>query len=86
MAAGGPGDHPLTDIVRFNLNVYNRSCDNLVREISKYVSLRDLFEMFDWIDNFSATDKQLEKFEKELRLKLSLLKKQAADSGWEIKD
>ena len=86
MPAGGPADHPLTDIVRFNLDVYNKSCDELVREISKYVSLQDLFEMFDWIDNFSATKKQLEKFEKELSVKLLELKKQASDNGWEIKD
>lgn len=86
MAAGGLGDHPLTDIVRFNLEVYNNRCDELVREISKYVSLQDLFEMFDWFDNFTATDKQLERFEKALRLKLKELKKHATDSRWELDD
>ena len=63
MAAGQPTDHPLTDIVKFNFDVYNKTCDDLFREISKYVSLQDLFEMFDWFDNFSASKSDLAKFE-----------------------
>lgn len=74
MAAGGPGDHPLTDIVNFNLEVYNKECDGLIREISKLVSLNQLYEMFDWFDNFSATESQLENFEVVLNEKLEKLK------------
>jgi hypothetical protein len=85
MAAGGPTDHPLTDIVRFNLEVYNKTCDELVKEISKYVSLQDLFGMFDWVDNFSASKSDLDKFEKQLRNKLQELKNEAINNGWEIK-
>lgn len=84
MAAGGPTDHPLTDIVRYNLEVYNKTCDGLVREISKYVSLQDLFEMFDWFDNFSASKSDLEKFEIQLNEKLAELKNEAHKNGWEI--
>jgi len=36
MGTGGPEDHPLTDILRFNLSVYNDKCGNLKREIAKY--------------------------------------------------
>ena len=63
MAAGGPHDHPLTDIVKFKLKVYNEVCDQSVREISKLVSMNELYEMFDWCDNFSATKSQLKNFE-----------------------
>jgi len=84
MAAGGPGDHPLTDIVKFNLEVYNENCDKLVREISKFVSFQELYEMFDWFDNFSATKKQLKNFENELNIKLNELKLQAQKNGYEI--
>lgn len=84
MAAGGPGDHPLTDIVNFNLKVYNSECDELVRQISKLVSKHELYEMFDWFDNFSATESQLEKFEIELKKKLENLKEKAKSDGWEV--
>ena len=85
MAAGGPGDHPLTDIVRFNFEVvYNEKCDNLVKEISKFVSIQELYEMFDWFDNFSATKNQLDKFEIELKSKLEELKQKARENGLEI--
>ena len=84
MAAGGPHDHPLTDIVNFKLKVYNEICDQLVREISKLVSMNELYEMFDWFDNFSATKSQLENFEIELNIKLENLKANAKINGWEI--
>lgn len=85
MAAGGPGDHPLTDIVNYNLEVYNRECDRLIREISKYLSLDRLFEIFEWKDNLSITSKQLTEFELILEKKLSELKEQAIKNGWELR-
>mgnify|MGYP003578378787 CR=1 FL=1 len=84
MAAGGPYDHPLTDIVNFNLKVYNEECDELIRQISKLVSMNQLYEMFDWFDNFSATETQLENFKVELNEKLEKLKANAKNNGWEI--
>ncbi|SDL51929.1 hypothetical protein SAMN04488034_1232 [Salinimicrobium catena] len=85
MAAGGPADHPLTDILIYNLDVYNKKCDDLVRQISKFVSIHTLFEMFDWFDNFSATEEQLIEFEKVLSLKLNELQSLAESNGWEKK-
>lgn len=84
MAAGGPGDHPLTDIMNFNLKVYNKECDELIREISKLVSMNELYEMFDWFDNFSATESQLENFEVELKERMEKLKVNAKTNGWEV--
>jgi hypothetical protein len=84
MAAGGPGDHPLTDIIRFNLDVYNKNCDSLIREISKFVSLDNLFEMYDWFGNQSPQNSQNDKFEIELREKLQELREKAKNDGWEI--
>ncbi|EKT4550760.1 hypothetical protein JE952_002416 [Flavobacterium psychrophilum] len=83
MAAGGPGDHPITDIINFNLKVYNKECDELIKEISKLVSMNQLYEMFDWFDNFSATKSKLKNFEIELNKKLEKLKANAKDKGWE---
>jgi hypothetical protein len=86
MAAGGPGDHPLTDIINFNLNVYNKECDELIRQISKYTSINQLYEMFNWFDNFYITELQLKEFEITLKLKLDELIKNAKDNGWENKN
>ena len=85
MAAGGPGDHPLTDILKYNFDVYNKKCDQLVREISKFVSIQTLYEMFDWIDNLSATEEQLIEFERALSHKLDELRSLAESNGWEKK-
>ncbi|MDB9954025.1 hypothetical protein OAD49_00500 [Flavobacteriaceae bacterium] len=35
VVAGGPGDHPLNDILHYNLDVYCKECDALIRDISK---------------------------------------------------
>ena len=84
MPAGGPGDHPLTDIVNFKLEVYNPECDELIRQLSKLVSMNQLYEMFDWFDNFSVTPNQLKNFEILLREKLEKVKVDALNNGWEI--
>ena len=85
MAAGGPGDHPLTDVLRYNFEVYNKECDDLIREISKYISIDDLFQSFEWFDNFKTEQIQLDEFKIKLLEKLNLLKNKAIENGWEIK-
>lgn len=67
MAAGGPGDHPLSDILNFDHLVYNEKCDALVKELSKYLSNHDLYLMFDWFEP------QLADFEIRLSKKLEEL-------------
>jgi hypothetical protein len=84
MPAGGPGDHPLTDILRFNLDVYSKTCDSLIREISKFTSFDDLYEMFDWFNISSDSKYKLEEFELQLKAKLSELREKAKNDGWEI--
>jgi len=84
MAAGGPGDHPLTDILRFNFEVYNKECDDLIKEISKYISIEELFQSFEWIDNFHAEQIQLNEFKIKLLEKLDNLKNKTIENGWEI--
>ena len=83
MVAGGAGDHPLTDIIRFNLDVYSKNCDSLIREISKLVSLNDLFDMFDWFDISKDSKSKVEEFELLLKAKLQELREKARNDGWE---
>ena len=50
MAAGGKGDHPLNDILHYNLEVYSKKCDSLIRDISKLIDKNSMLEMIDWFD------------------------------------
>jgi len=69
MAAGGPGDHPLKDILHFQMNVYDEECDNLIRELSKYVPENILYQSIDWSTAFNSNEAVLKD------LKIELLKK-----------
>lgn len=57
MGAGGPGDHPLSDILYHKMLVYNQQCDELILKISKLVPFSKLGEMYDLPDSFSMTQK-----------------------------
>jgi hypothetical protein len=84
MAAGGPGDHPLTDVVKYNIDVFNQQCDTLIREIAKFVSLYELSEMFDWFSITTNSKSELEEFEIQLKVKLQELREKAEKGGWEL--
>jgi hypothetical protein len=82
MAAGGPNDHPLFDVIDYNLTVYGTVCDELIKQISTFVSRDDMYEMYDWFDDNRLN--KLQEFEVELRTKLDELKQRAKSNGWEI--
>lgn len=75
MAAGGPGDHPLKDILHLELNVYDAECDNLIRELAKYISENELHESIDWSTAFNITESKLQDFKAELSKRLLALKR-----------
>lgn len=79
MDAGGPGDHPLKDILHFNMNVYDRECDTIIRELSKYISEDELYESIDWFSTFSMNESQLDDFKVKLSRKLIALKNIAGE-------
>jgi hypothetical protein len=81
MAAGGPGDHPLSDITHYRLVVYGEPIDGLVRDIARYVSPHILEAMFDW-----WTPPPKDQFETMLRSRLAELRSEAERAGWEPKD
>lgn len=78
MAAGGPGDHPLKDILYFDMNVYDDECDNIIKELSKYISEDELYESIDWFSTFSMNKSQLLDFKFMLSEKLMFLKNQSS--------
>jgi len=81
MANGKKGDHPITDILNHNLEVFSPKIDNLIREIAKLVPNYRLRDMFDWF-HLPA----LEEFEQQLQKKLEELNQEAKDSGWEVNE
>ena len=74
MAAGGPGDHPLKDILHFEMNVYDEECDNLIRELSKYVPENILYQSIDWSTAFNINETVLKDLKIELLKKLNFEK------------
>lgn len=79
MPNGKQGDHPLTDILIYKAPVFSSSVDKLIVEISQYIPIYKLREMFNW---FSPPP--LPEFEKQLKEILDGLKKETKEKGWEI--
>ncbi|MEO7977393.1 hypothetical protein [Flavobacterium sp.] len=77
MAAGGPGDHPLKDILHFDMNVYDTECDNLIRELAKYVPENILYQSIDLSTAFNIDETILIDLKKELLEKLNFEKNKA---------
>jgi hypothetical protein len=75
MAAGGPGDHPLKDILHFNMNVFDSECDAIIRELSTCMSEDALYDSIDWFSTFNMTASRLDEFKRTLSQKLMALKK-----------
>ncbi len=76
MAAGGPCDHPLSDILTHGFDVYTAECDEMIRKLAKIVNSQELYEMFDWPDNFSASEEDKLEFEKQVRTKYLSLREE----------
>lgn len=80
MTAGGPGDHPLTDVINFNLEIYGAPADELLRELDKLLSRRELHEFWSTEIGWEpAADIAAEKIAK----KLEWAKTRAKENGWE---
>ena len=83
MAAGGPGDHPLSDVLRFNLEVYGDEADSLLRDIAKLMDYDRLYVWFDENRLCAATPSTAEEL---FRKKLITLRKDAKERGWDPDD
>jgi hypothetical protein len=81
MAAGGPGDHPLTDVINYDIEVYGKEADELLKKLEPLMSRRELWEWWEkeigWeCDPPNALNKIKEQF--------SVAESRARNSGWEI--
>ena len=80
MANGKPHDHPLTDILKYNLETYGAEADELIRKISELSSRRELDEWWEreigWSCDAAAVLPKA-------RARYDELRKRARESGWE---
>ena len=81
MANGKLGDHPLTDILVHNLNVYGGGSDELIRKIAELCSRRELDE---WWDSEIGWSPDRGSILAKARTRLDQLLRRARQSGWEI--
>jgi hypothetical protein len=79
MAAGGPGDHPVSDICTYGLSVFSPKADDLVVRISRFVPWYRLAEMLDWFN-----PPPLPELERQLASRLEQLEAEARRNGWEV--
>jgi hypothetical protein len=80
MTAGGPGDHPLSDVLNYGVEVYGADADALLVKLAQLLSRREL-EIF-WESEIGwDCGKQLarQKFSE----KLAWARARARTSGWE---
>lgn len=80
MAAGGPNDHPITDVINFNFDVYGKPADDFLRELDQLLSRQELHEFWN-----SEIGWECEKHIAYQRIskKLEWAKERAISNGWE---
>jgi hypothetical protein len=80
MANGKPGDHPLTNIVLHNLDVYGGGADELIRRIAELCSRRELDE---WWNREVGSSPDTNLIIAKARSRLDELLDRAKQGGWE---
>jgi hypothetical protein len=80
MPNGKPGDHPLTDILVYKLNVYGREADDLIRRIAELCSRRELEEWWNREIGWSPDHNSLIS---KARTRHNELLHRAKQGGWE---
>ena len=81
MAAGGPGDYPITDILIYRLPVYGNETDELIRKIGDLSSRRELDK---WWAYEVGWDSTIENAREKSKAYYEQLLKRAKESGWEV--
>jgi len=81
MAAGGPGDHPLTDVINYDIGVYGKVADDLLRNLAPLMSQRELWE---WWEEEIGWECSPENALIKISEQFAAAKSRAKHSGWEV--
>ena len=80
MAAGGPGDHPISDVVVYQLEVYGVEGDKNLGRLSELLSDQELYKFWEAEIGWQcAPELAVKKFAE----KLLWAENRAKQSGWE---
>jgi hypothetical protein len=80
MPNGKPGDHPLTDILMHQVEVYGLEVDGLIRQIAALCSRRELDR---WWEEEIGWKSNREGLKERAEARLAFLERRARASGWE---
>jgi len=81
MSAGGPGDHPLTDILHYGMEVYAQEADALLKKLAPLMSRRELWEPWETEVGWDCKPQDaLWKIKKQFKV----AETRARASGWEV--
>lgn len=80
MPNGKPGDHPLTDILVHNLDVYGKEASELIRQIARLSSLKELDE---WWSREIGWSPEPNSITLKAQNRLNELLNRASRDGWE---
>lgn len=67
MASGGPGDNPIKDVIVFKGEVYNAICDELMRELSNYITWQQVEDRTMGVNNLPTNPDLLRNMEERLK-------------------
>jgi hypothetical protein len=80
VANGKSGDHPLTDLLHYELEVYGAEADAILRRIAELSSRRELES---WWETAIGWSPDMAAVLPAARRRLQELEQRAKDSGWE---
>jgi uroporphyrinogen-III synthase len=83
MANGKPGDHPLTDILAYGIEVYGPEVDDLVREVAAMSDDRGTRELGDLLLGRRGPE-SAEVLRPRLAQRREELRTDAKERGWEV--
>lgn len=81
MSAGGPGDHPLTDVLHYGIEIYGPEADALLKKLAPFMSRRELWR---WWEQEIGWDCKPQDALPKIKKQLKVAEKRARDSGWEM--
>ena len=80
MSSGGPNDHPISDILTYNLEVYGKQTDKQFKELAALLSKKELEDF--WTAEIGWQSSK-DNAAKKILEKLEWAKARAKNSGWE---
>ncbi len=83
MSAGGPNDHPISDILNYGLEVYGKETDENFKALAALLSKKELEDFWSAEIGWQSSK---ENAANSILQKLDWAKQRAKNSGWESQE